>query len=152
MESRRRLQDWHHMLAMCSIMAVVSGGLAYLFLHIDLIPNVASVERGLIDSFIQLLFAIASVFFAVIVTVFAYALLFFRRQRGDAGFAGTHREAPLFRRKPRCRKRRVSLLAFCRLYLGSGIYHDFYHQVTIEEDYGNGDGIGCGDKTAECLS
>jgi protoheme IX farnesyltransferase len=83
MEPRRRLEDWHHMLAMCLVMAVVAGGLAYLFLHIDFIPNPASVERGLIDSFIQLLFAIASVFFAVIVTVFAYALLFFRRQRGD---------------------------------------------------------------------
>lgn len=83
MEPRRRLEDWHHMLAMCLIMAVVGGGLAYLFLHIDFIPNPASKERGLIDNFIQLLFAIASVFFAVIVTVFTYALLFFRRQPGD---------------------------------------------------------------------
>jgi cytochrome c oxidase subunit 2 len=80
---RRRLQDWHHMLAMCLVMAIIAGGLAYIFLHIDLIPNPASEERGLIDSFIQVLFAIASGFFAIIVTVFGYALLFFRRQPGD---------------------------------------------------------------------
>lgn len=83
MEQRRRLQDWHHMLAMVLVMVIISGGLAYLFLHIDFIPHPASVERGLIDDFVKVLFAIASVFFGVIVTVLGYALIFFRRQRGD---------------------------------------------------------------------
>jgi cytochrome c oxidase subunit 2 len=83
MEPRRRLEDWHHMLAMCLVMAAVSGGLAYVFLHVDLIPDPASAERALIDGFMKILFAIAGVFFGVIVTIFAYALLFFRRQPGD---------------------------------------------------------------------
>jgi cytochrome c oxidase subunit 2 len=71
------------MLAMCSVMAAGAIGLAYLFMHVDLIPNPASAERALIDDFVKLLLAIAGVFFAVIVTVFVYALLFFRRQKGD---------------------------------------------------------------------
>ncbi len=84
------------MLAMCLVMALIAGGLAYLFLHLDLIPNPASEERGLIDHFIQVLFAVASVFFAIIVTVFGYALLFFRRQPGDESDARPMRgNAPL---------------------------------------------------------
>lgn len=83
MEPRSRLQDWKHILAMCLVTVAISGGLAYFFLRTNLIPHPASMERGLIDHFVQVLFAIASVFFGVIVTVFAYALLFFRRQPGD---------------------------------------------------------------------
>lgn len=86
MKSKRRLQDWHHLLIMCLIMAVLSGSLAYLFLHVNFIPNPASVERGLIDTFVKLLLAIAGVFFGVIITVFAYALIFFRRRVGDEGY------------------------------------------------------------------
>ena len=71
------------MLAMCSVMAAIAGGLAYLFTHIDLVPNPASAERHAIDDFLQILFAIAGVFFAIIVTVFVYALLFFRGRPGD---------------------------------------------------------------------
>jgi len=71
------------MLAMCSFMAVFAGGLVYLFLHVDFIPHPASQERELLDGFIQVLFAIASVFFAIILTVFGYALLFFRQRKGD---------------------------------------------------------------------
>jgi cytochrome c oxidase subunit 2 len=80
---RRRLEDWHHMLAMCSVMAAGAVGLAYLFTHVDFIPNPASAERILIDDFVKLLFAIAGVIFAIIVTVFVYALIFFRRRKGD---------------------------------------------------------------------
>jgi cytochrome c oxidase subunit 2 len=83
MEPRRRLEDWHHMLAMISFMAAAAVGLAYLFLHVDLIPHPASMERLLIDDFVQVLFAIAAVFFVVIITVFGYALIFFRRRPGD---------------------------------------------------------------------
>jgi cytochrome c oxidase subunit 2 len=71
------------MLAMCAVMAAVSGGLAYFFLHADLIPNPASAERVLIDRFVQILFAIAGAFFGIVITVFGYALLFFRRRPGD---------------------------------------------------------------------
>jgi cytochrome c oxidase subunit II len=64
-------------------MLILSGGLAYLFLHIDLIPFPASAERGMIDPLVKLLFGIAAVFFVVVIAVFAYALIFFRRRRGD---------------------------------------------------------------------
>ncbi len=83
MESRRRPQPRYRIVVMCLIMLAASVGLSYLFLKVDLIPNPASVERGLIDDFLKLLFAIASVFFVVIVTAGIYALLFFRRRRGD---------------------------------------------------------------------
>jgi heme/copper-type cytochrome/quinol oxidase subunit 2 len=79
----RRSQDWQHMLAMSLFMIVIAGGLVYLFLHIDFVPNAGSAERELIDGFIKVLFAITAVFFAVIITVLGYALLFFRRQKGD---------------------------------------------------------------------
>jgi cytochrome c oxidase subunit 2 len=68
---------------MFAVMAVVSGGLVYLFLNVDFIPNPASIERNLIDGFVRYLFAIAGFFFGVIFTVFIYALLFFRRRKGD---------------------------------------------------------------------
>lgn len=83
MEPRRRLQDWHHILAMSLVMAVVSAGLAYLFLNINFIPHPASMERGILDRFMQLLFAIGSVFVAVIIIALSYSLLFFRRRKGD---------------------------------------------------------------------
>jgi cytochrome c oxidase subunit 2 len=83
MRGRRRLEDWHHMLVMFAAMAAVSGGLIYLFLHVDLIPYPGSAERVLIDDFVQVLFAIAGFFFGVIITVFVYALIFFRQQPGD---------------------------------------------------------------------
>lgn len=71
------------MLAMCLVMALISGGLAFIFLRIDFIPHPASVERGLIDNFMKMLFAIAAVFFGVIITVLAYAIIFFRQPPGD---------------------------------------------------------------------
>jgi cytochrome c oxidase subunit 2 len=83
MESRRRFQDWHHMLAMCAVMVAIAAGLVYVFMRVDLIPNPASMERGVIDSFIKLLLAIGGIFFAIIITVFGYALLFFRAVPGD---------------------------------------------------------------------
>jgi cytochrome c oxidase subunit 2 len=82
-EPRRRLEDWHHMLIMCLVMVAVSGGVVYLFLHFNFIPDPASRERVVIDNFMQILFAIAGVFFVVVVTIFIYALIFFRRQKGD---------------------------------------------------------------------
>jgi cytochrome c oxidase subunit 2 len=83
MKPRRRLQDWHHMLIMCMVIAIMSGGLAFLFLHIDIVPFPSSTERGYIDSFVKILFSIASVFFSVVVVVLAYSLIFFRRRKGD---------------------------------------------------------------------
>jgi heme/copper-type cytochrome/quinol oxidase subunit 2 len=71
------------MVAMLAFMALLAGGLFYLFLRIDFLPNPASQERVLIDHLLQVLLAIASVFFAIIITVFGYALLFFRGQPGD---------------------------------------------------------------------
>jgi cytochrome c oxidase subunit II len=83
MEPRRRLQDWHHMLAMSLVMVTVSAALVYLFLHFNFIPNPASNERGLIDNFMKLLFAIASIFFTIVLTILAYTLIFFRKSKGD---------------------------------------------------------------------
>jgi cytochrome c oxidase subunit 2 len=77
--------DRNHLIAVAAIAAALSAGLAYLFFHVDLIPHPASAERQAIDSFIRLLFTIASVFFAVIATVLTYELVFFRRRRGDTG-------------------------------------------------------------------
>lgn len=68
-------------------MALLAGGLVYLFMNVDFIPHPASAERGMIDRFMQILFAIASIFFSIIVTVLAYGLIFFRRQRADTGNA-----------------------------------------------------------------
>ena len=60
---------------MFAAMAVISGGLIYLFLHVDLIPYPGSAERVLIDDFVQVLFAVAGFFFGVIPTVFVYAMI-----------------------------------------------------------------------------
>ncbi len=61
--------------------AVVGGGVAYLFLRIDLIPRPASVERQSIDSLLQLLFSIAAVIFVLVMAFFVHALVFSRRRR-----------------------------------------------------------------------
>jgi cytochrome c oxidase subunit II len=68
---------------MCLVMVVLSAGLVYLFLNVNFIPGAAARERDLVDPFIQVLFAIAGVFFVTIITVFVYSLLFFRRRPGD---------------------------------------------------------------------
>jgi cytochrome c oxidase subunit II len=83
MEPKRRSQDWRHMLAIILVMAGLSAALVYLFLRVDFVPNPGSLERGQIDKFLKLLFAIASVFFAIIMTVFVYSLIFFRQRKGD---------------------------------------------------------------------
>lgn len=83
MKLRPKLQDWHHLIAMMLTIAVMSGGLIYLFLHVDIIPNPFSVERGYIDNFVKILFSIASVFFSVVIVVLVYSLIFFRRRQGD---------------------------------------------------------------------
>ncbi len=82
-ESTRRIQDWHHILAFCAITAAISVGTAYYVLSVDPIPNPASVERMLVDRFIQVLLVIASVVFAIVVAALVYAVIFFRRQPGD---------------------------------------------------------------------
>ena len=83
MKSRIRLKDWRHILVIVLAIAILSGGLMYLFLHVDLIPNPAAVERGDIDRLVKILFAIASVFFSIVIVVLGYSLLFFRRRPGD---------------------------------------------------------------------
>jgi len=74
----------NHLIAMGLVAAILSGVLAYLFFRIDFVPQQASAESQAIDAFIRLLFSIASVFFAVITTVLAYVLIFFRARPGDA--------------------------------------------------------------------
>jgi cytochrome c oxidase subunit II len=73
-----------HLIIVIIITVVLSAGLAYLSLNTNLIPYPSSVERASIDRFVQVLFAIASVFFVLILTVFIYALVFFRRRPGDS--------------------------------------------------------------------
>jgi cytochrome c oxidase subunit II len=74
-----------HLTIVLVIAAVLSAVLAYLSLNNNLIPYPSSVERDSIDNFVKVLFAIASVFFALIVVVFTYSLIFFRARRGDTG-------------------------------------------------------------------
>ena len=83
MRPRLRRQDWRHLLVICPIIAVLSFALVFLFLRVDFIPNAASTERGAIDNLLKLQFAIAGVFLAIVVTVFTYALIVFRRRAGD---------------------------------------------------------------------
>ncbi len=70
-----------HLIAMSIVAAVLSAVLFYVFFRTDIIPLAASRERGYIDTFLRVMFAIASVFFAIIVTVYSYSLIFFRRRR-----------------------------------------------------------------------
>jgi cytochrome c oxidase subunit 2 len=82
-QQRKRRQDWHHILIMCLIMLALAAGLAFLFSHIDFVPSPSSVERDYIDHFLQVLFSIAGVFFAAVIVVVGYSLIFFRRRPGD---------------------------------------------------------------------
>jgi cytochrome c oxidase subunit 2 len=83
MRPKLRRQNWRHLLITCPIIAVLSFALAFLFLRVNFIPNAASTERGAIDDLLKLQFAIAGIFFAIVVTVFTYALIAFRRRSGD---------------------------------------------------------------------
>jgi len=83
LEPKRRLADWHHILAMVLVMVLIAVGLGYLFYHYDFIPFPSSLERGLIDNFMRVLFIIAGVFVAIVLTMLGYALIFFRRRKGD---------------------------------------------------------------------
>ena len=83
MKSRHFPQDRCHLLVLFLAMAVMSGGLIYLFLKVDFIPHPSSIERVSIDSFVKILFCIASVFFSIVISGLAYSLIFFRRRRGD---------------------------------------------------------------------
>lgn len=73
-----------HLIAMGIVAAVLSAVLFYVFFRTNIIPLPASRERGEIDTFLRVMFAIGSVFFAIIVTVYSYSLIFFRRPRADA--------------------------------------------------------------------
>ena len=74
-----------HLVIVIIITAALSAVLAFLSLNINFIPYPSSVERESIDNFVKILFAIASIFFALIVVVFTYSLLFFRARPGDSG-------------------------------------------------------------------
>jgi cytochrome c oxidase subunit 2 len=64
-------------------MLALAAGLAFLFSHIDFVPSPSSVERDYIDHFLRVLFSIAGVFFAAVIVVVGYSLIFFRRRPGD---------------------------------------------------------------------
>ncbi len=74
-----------HLIAMGIVAAVLSAVLFYIFFRIDIIPFPASRERADIDTFLRVMFAIAGVLFAIIVTVYGYSLIFFRQRRNEAG-------------------------------------------------------------------
>jgi cytochrome c oxidase subunit II len=74
-----------HLIIASLIAAALAAGLAYLSLHVDLLPRPFSAERDQIDSLLKILFSIASIFFAIIITFFVYTLVFFRRRSGEAG-------------------------------------------------------------------
>lgn len=83
MQPKRHARHIRHILIMGVVAAVLSFILAFLFLRVDFIPGAASTERNSIDSLVKLMFGIAGVFFAIVVTVFVYSLIFFRRRKGD---------------------------------------------------------------------
>ena len=83
MKQGTRRRHWRHLSVICPVIAALSAALVFLFLRVNFIPNPGSVERVAIDDFVKLLFAIGGVFFAIVVTVFAYALIFFRRKPCD---------------------------------------------------------------------
>jgi cytochrome c oxidase subunit II len=72
-----------HLIRVALIAAALAAVLVYLSLRYDLVPFPYSAERESIDSFIKVLFAIASVFFSVILVVFTYSLIVFRRRPGE---------------------------------------------------------------------
>jgi len=73
-----------HLIIVSIIAAALSAGLAYLALNTNLVPFPSSVERESIDGFLKILFSIASIFFAIIITVFVYSLIFFRQRPGES--------------------------------------------------------------------
>jgi len=83
MRPKLRRQDWRHLLVICPVIAILSFALVFLFLRVNFIPNAGSTEREAIDSLLKLQFAIAGIFLAIVVTVFTYAIIFFRRRAGD---------------------------------------------------------------------
>ncbi len=94
MTTKNRGNSKGHLLAMSIVAAVLAGVLVFVSLHFDVIPHPFSRERTYIDSLVRIMFAIASVFFAGIVTVFAYSLIFFRRRPGDDGYGKPTRGNP----------------------------------------------------------
>ena len=74
-----------HLIIVSVISVILAVVFAYLAMHTDIIPRPASLERQSIDNFFKILFGIASVFFALIITVFVYSLIFFRASPGDRG-------------------------------------------------------------------
>ena len=83
MKSRRRLQDWHHLLIIGLIIVFMTTGLAFLFFHFNFIGSPSSVERDYIDRFVKILFSVAGLFFSTVIVVIGYSLIFFRRRPGD---------------------------------------------------------------------
>ncbi len=75
-----------HLLIASLVTAVLSAGLAYLAVHVDLLPHPASVERDSIDGLLKILFGIAAVFFVIIVVFMVYSLVFFRPRPGGPQF------------------------------------------------------------------
>jgi cytochrome c oxidase subunit 2 len=83
MKSKPNSHNQRHLFLMCLAIIILSAGLVYLFLNIDLIPNPSTVERGYIDYFIKILLSIAGVIFSIVIVVLGYSLIFFRRRPGD---------------------------------------------------------------------
>ena len=72
-----------HVFILGFIVAILSAGLVYTFLHFNLIPNMASLEIVSINNLLKILFSIAAVFFSIIIVFFADAIIFSRRRAGD---------------------------------------------------------------------
>jgi cytochrome c oxidase subunit II len=65
------------------ITLVLASVLSYLFFHYSFLPKAASAQMSTIDGVLRILFGIGSIIFALIIVVFTYSLLFFRRHPGD---------------------------------------------------------------------
>jgi cytochrome c oxidase subunit 2 len=64
---------------------IFASALSFLFFHYSFLPKAASSQMSTIDGVLRLLFGIGSIIFSLIIAVFTYSLLFFRRHPGDTG-------------------------------------------------------------------
>ena len=70
-------------LGLCLATLVVSGALSVFFLKVSFIVHPASAQAQSIDHLVRVLFSIGGAIFGLVMVVFFYTLLFFRRRAGE---------------------------------------------------------------------
>jgi cytochrome c oxidase subunit 2 len=72
-------------LGLCLVTLVVSGALSFLFLKVSFITYPASIQAQAIEHLIRILFSIGGAIFGLVMVLFFYVLIFFRRRHGETG-------------------------------------------------------------------